>query len=403
MANLTPRRLAKIALLTLGGGALAASSAFAAHNAILGTEGQRTAFVTANGTRITTPANVDRLLISAPDEIRNPGLATWSRDMLRESPLNARALRIYAYVANQRGESAVERRAMELAARVSRRDVLSQLWLIESDVGRNDLQGALVHYDIALRTAPEVRSLLFEQLSSALSDPGVNKAVATLIRTRPLWLPDFVNAAINTKDNPRHLEHAIAAGGGLPNTPAFAPLRPLLLQKLVATGEFGAARRFYLAMPGAKPATLAQPGFNRDTIEGDYAPFTWGIGEDPLITVGLEPYGEENGAAARVAASFGGHGRALRRLLFLTPGTYKFSERREVAQASPDAAFRWSLSCGTATTPLQTWDASTVLLKVPAGCGAQLIELTVSAGSDQGGAEAVISDLSIRPVAAPKP
>ena len=50
------------------------------------------------------------------------------------------------------------------ASSLSRRDVPTQLWLIEDAVRKNDIPGALSHYDAALRS-----SLASQQISAATS------------------------------------------------------------------------------------------------------------------------------------------------------------------------------------------------------------------------------------------
>ncbi len=389
-------RLAKLLGLTVAGGAVAFFAGVDARRAIAGIEASPVPLVARNGAAVTGPAAIDSLLVSDPAEVRNPRLVDWSRATLRKGALNTQALRIFGYAMGVQNNPSAEARAMTLASRVSRRDVLSELWLIEDQVSRGNVKGALERYNIALQTSAVAHKLLFARLSAALEDTEIRHAFAGLIRKQPVWLPQFVIAAINGQDDLEYLERAIAEAGGLPDTTEFHALEPLLLQRLAATGRFDAARRFYATMKGAKPAILSQPGFSVDTIDPRYIPFTWAPGADPLISAVFEP-AETDRAVVRVSTAFGGHGRALRRQLFLAPGSYKFSLRLQVIQASSGATYRWSLSCGTETKPFQSWDGTSVDLVIPESCRAQTIELNVGGVESQSGAEILISNLSISP------
>lgn len=390
-------RLAKLLGLTVASGAVALFAGAEARRAITGIEASPVPLVTRSGAIVTGPAAIDSLLVSDPAELRNPRLVDWSRATLREGALNAQALRIFGYAMGVQNNPSAEARAMTLASRVSRRDVLSELWLIEDQVRRGNVKGALERYNIALQTSAVAHKLLFARLSAALEDAEIRHAFASLIREKPVWLPAFVSAAINGQDDLEYLERAIAEAGGLPDTAELKALEPLLLQKLAATGRFAAARRFFATIDGAKPAILSQPGLTIDTVDPKYVPFTWEPGADPLVSAVFEPAGTDR-AVVRVSTAFGGHGRALRRLLLLAPGAYQFNLRQQLVQASSNTVYQWSITCGSETKPLQTWNGTSADLVIPETCGAQTIELSVSGVESQSGAEIVISDLSMRPI-----
>ena len=101
--------------------------------------------------------------------------------------------------AQMRGDIARARRFFTYSQMLSRRDLPTQLWFVETAVARNDVAGALEHYDIALRTSPSAAGTLFPILTSAIDDSGVRAPlVALLYRAKPNWTANFIGFAANS-------------------------------------------------------------------------------------------------------------------------------------------------------------------------------------------------------------
>ncbi|MDT9096849.1 hypothetical protein RSW32_26335, partial [Escherichia coli] len=71
------------------------------------------------------------------------------------------------------GDVGAARRLFAYGQRLSRRDNSTQLWAIEDAVARNDIPDVLRHYDVALRTSPNLADILYPVLASASADPAI--------------------------------------------------------------------------------------------------------------------------------------------------------------------------------------------------------------------------------------
>ena len=111
---------------------------------------------------------------------------------LRRDPTMAPAWRLLALAASMQGREREAARLFHFAERLSRRDLPTQLWLIEESVSRNDIPGALRHYDIALRTSLASPELLFPVLTRASGDNNVVGPLGTLLASDPPWRETFL-------------------------------------------------------------------------------------------------------------------------------------------------------------------------------------------------------------------
>jgi hypothetical protein len=78
------------------------------------------------------------------------------------------------------------------AARVSRREPRTQLWLIEHYAQQNDTARTLNHYDILLMTKPVIQRLLFPRLSNAIADAPIRAALIPYLRQDKAWMSGFL-------------------------------------------------------------------------------------------------------------------------------------------------------------------------------------------------------------------
>lgn len=95
------------------------------------------------------------------------------------------------------------RRLFLHSERLSRRNLITQLWAIEDAVARDDVAGALRHYDIALRTAPRMAEVLFPVLKSASTDPAIRTGLIRTLSGKPLWAGDFIDYVSDNSADPQ--------------------------------------------------------------------------------------------------------------------------------------------------------------------------------------------------------
>ena len=391
-------RVLGIALPGLVGAALAFALAA---SGVTRTRAPQTALRFMPGEAIALGARAEELELAhprkPPREVQTLALAS-----LRQQLLNPRALRVLGYYATAKGDEALARRYIRLAEAQTRRDGLTQFWLIEDSVQRGDLKKALTHYDIALRTQPATHVTLFPILLAALDDPAIRAALSPYIRTDATWAPIFITYAIANSNNLTALVDMILESGGLRNAEAAHRTDIDLLARLVRERKFADARRLYLHMPGATATRLTSTGFDAADRGGNFGAIGWQIRTDPDAGGGFAPGNDKrltlslfaNPSTTQIVAS---------KLLYLDPGSYTFATR--LSRFESEGGFiRWELRCATAVGSEPFWKldssgtAVAARLAVSKGCAVQTLEIALSGGAGDSGTEAVIADIALRPL-----
>lgn len=114
---------------------------------------------------------------------------------LRSEPLDRTLLRSLAIKADLEGDSQGAYAMMSLSDRVSRRDLISQLWLGEFLVREGHKNRALTHYIAAMKVSPKVETLVLPILVKMLSDRNFRENLVPYIRSEDTWGPALVSAA----------------------------------------------------------------------------------------------------------------------------------------------------------------------------------------------------------------
>src|SRR5688572_1223087 len=133
-------------------------------------------------------AKANRAQEAITSDVRHPKVAeaqAFATSALRRDPTAVNAVTALGILSAMRGDAAGAERAFRYAQRLSRRNRVAQLWWIEREVADNDIEGALGHYDVALRTSRGMRGTLFPILMNAVSDPAIATAVNRLLRQNP--------------------------------------------------------------------------------------------------------------------------------------------------------------------------------------------------------------------------
>jgi hypothetical protein len=241
---------------------------------------------------------------------------------LQREPVNAVAARTLGLLAARRGDEAQANRLMRYSEMLSRRDLWTQLWMIESNVQRNDIGEALRHYDRALRTSDSAKELLFPILLDAAASPAVTPQLGRLLAARPAWWEDFVTRLVTEGRSSMAIE-AIALALRL--DPAIPPERSLLaaaVNRLTQLGDYQRALDLYRRAGGAGNVLVRNGDFE---AESRFAPLDWVLSDSNGAGGMMQP-GLPGGKGLLMVVEAGSPGGTVaRQLLVLPAGAYRFS------------------------------------------------------------------------------
>jgi hypothetical protein len=345
--------------------------------------------------------------VRSPNDPKLAEAARFASEALERDPTIASAWRTLGLVAAIRNEAGAGR-LFRIAEGVSRRDTPTQLWLIEDSVRRNDIAGALVHYDVALRTSNTSYELLLPILVSAMDNDGIVEPLARLLRTDPPWRRWFLE---KMTDHPPAGQNAarLLELTGRPGPMEEQALVAHLVEIYAVNRQYGPAMRIYQTLhlnPGSGASLVRNGGFDQDN---SVPPLDWKFeqGDD----VGADQQPSPNGASGRVLQVYsesGAGGVVVSQLLMLPAGRYDLAAQ---SGASPDvrpANLQWQILCAhdqaikllelAAPTALPAGQRQQGEFSVPASCPAQWLALSIRADSGQpGGIGGWVDNVGIRP------
>ena len=328
------------------------------------------------------------------------------RKALGAQTLNATALRILAYVADMRGDGARAQDLVAASTQLSRRDFGAQLWLIEAAVRKDHTKTALGHYDIAMRTNYDARTVLFPTLAGALVRQDVREALVPYVKASPQWLPGFLHEAIGAADSPADVANLIMLSGGLPATISRGNLADYLLSQLAGKDQLGTFKQYYESLPNSNASALQSVAFDKNTVGTSYPTAGWQLFED--VGVGGKFVSVAN-TGSNVLMAFANSGQrniVTRKLLFLPTGRYRINVSHKSDSSPSNAEATWDIQCllansGTKllwseTVPVSRGGFSVIgAFSVDSSCDAEMINLNVAGGSDQLGTEFSVEKVSI--------
>lgn len=310
------------------------------------------------------------------------------------NPVSAAGVRNLAYLAE------IDRnygRAAQLAGyaeRLSRRDSLTQVLLIEQRVRAGDVAGALKHYDIALKTSAMAHALLLPILVNSIDNVDMRTPVARLLAARPVWRVNFIRGLQSSP-----ALHVAAVDLALRLDALRSPLsqaeRDSLGGALIAAGRFDAVAALYHRR--SDPELVRFSAFNGPE---DESPFNWRLSSN--YDFGADR--ARDGLAVFAQGDRGGE--VARQLLLLKPGRYNLSSAADGNAPPPGGAPYWQVSCARDGTvagvvelkPTKGAHENVGAFTVPANCPAQWLSLAVRPTNRPTAYEARVIRVAIRPI-----
>lgn len=326
---------------------------------------------------------------------------------LRLNPINVIAVRTLGLATALQNQDAAASRDFGYALRLSRRDVPTQMWFIERAVDRNDIAGALHHYNQAMTTSIASRQMLVPILVQAAAIPAVAEQLIPLLRRKPDWWGDFTHQLIGTTSDPASL-YRVARGLRLHSSDTEHPdFLPRIVQRLVTAGELGKALDLY-RFDKATPSSIVNNGHfeQADTMP----PIDWQYADEPDLAGVRQGRPDGKGTALFLVAQAGRGGTVAEQLVWLSPGRYRLSMTiGDMPAGNAGSLAQLTLRCeGADKRPITTISLpaapaggrsfTTEFLVPPASCPVQRLGI-VAAGSLTGTGDAApwIDDIVITP------
>jgi len=275
------------------------------------------------------PANgeaLSRIAQAALIEGQVGGVRAKATRALQFEPATAQAIRTVALVGELEGEPAPKMAGLiDLSQQFSRRDLLTNLRLLEREVARGDIRGALVYYDRTLRTDASAERLLFPTLAKAANEPPIAIALSDLLARNPSWGIGFLQFAIasGTADS---AFVPIALRLSQQPTGLRDDLKRYFITRLADRGKWHNAFTLYRAWSPLRATTSAL------AVVGSYPPLDWKLASR------FEASATPTAEGGFVIEARSGAARVAERIIRLAPGRYRFDITSQVdnpAQALP--------------------------------------------------------------------
>jgi hypothetical protein len=320
---------------------------------------------------------------------------------LRSEPLSSRGLRQLGTYYTMVGNVPKGRQLIEMSAQLSHRDTPGQLWLISDYLRNGKSRDALQAIDIVIRTQPQTRDAAFGALGNALVDPEFRKVFVPYVRSKPSWLKPFIQFNVSMKQ-PQLLSQTLMQMQPLSQDIFDDRTAGELLSALVNRAPIEEARQFYLKMPGAHAKALTSIDFARPGDTFRFPPFGWELTNDGNV----QGFGDiDNGRVGLEGLAVPGRsGTVARKLLFLRPGTYRWTGDADFAGMNGGGSAGVSLLCNAGP---GKWNRSSAaelkagrnqfIFTVDATCPAQLLTIDIAGADTQSDASMKIVDMQLAP------
>lgn len=351
----------------------------------------------------------DRLASSASTSVQAPAMAL-AQDSIRRDPLQPEALRVLAqFAGGRRGEPRLnEASLMFQAERLSRRDHLTQVWLIRYFLDRGDIGSVMRHFDIALRSSVRARPTMFALLMETASIPALRRELETTLEAKSVWADEFAQYVVA---NSTDFDWAVRVAWKFfdPGSESDRPYFQTLLSRLTDAGRYELAWSVHQRL-GSREAgrggTGVTDGFE---LASGLAPFDWTFTQEPDLWAAPEK--DERGRTIFRAAAYNGRsGEVARRLVQLPPGSYRIRVRMGDLPNELQERPELTVSCATneASAPIarlrnEALDANGSLVEarfaLPVGCSFQWIAVRISGLASSQDTDPWLGDLQITPLA----
>lgn len=324
------------------------------------------------------------------------------RSALGEAPLNRTLLRVLGAYYDLKGERGAAFRAMDLANRVSRRDLIVELWLAEYYGRNNEAKREVAHFNAALAVHPELRNSTFDRMFIRLSDAGFREGMREYIGSGADWTRHFLVSSLDRDwRTVGELIAPVLGRSALGRDPELLSDLAWNYQRVGDTRQ--AVRLLSYLDKNFTVDRLSSLAVSSDPLKLDLGRFSWKSGEDDDIV-----YGFEDDGSLSVSVRPNGAGLVLQKDVMVNGGrSYDFASLIEQEMDTDPVAITWTFSClsldsKNVASPIGTAskaDSGRLSAKIalPGDCHILRVVLSASGADSQFGSNATISRISIKP------
>ena len=318
----------------------------------------------------------------------------WAEKALRGDPLNARALRILAQVAQHSSDHGKTEALMQGAVQRSLEESLAVFWMMRESYSEQNYADAMRYADILLRTRPQLSQHVFPMLGRMAENLGASDELKRALGENPPWRAQFFDALPSQVTDARTpLELLLSLSNT--TTPSTEAERSSYLNALVRHKLYELA--YYSWLQFLPQEQLSKTGrlFNGSFDAAPSGlPFDWVFTRGGGVNVKFAQRSDQEGKRALLIEF--GPGRVdfssgLSELVLLPPGDYKLEGKYKMDLVS-QRGLKWSVTCADATDPVgisgtingsdSTWKDIEVPFNIPHdGCPAQYVRLDLDARS----------------------
>jgi hypothetical protein len=307
---------------------------------------------------------------------------------LKAQALNPRGLRLMASAPEAAISPKSRETALALSHRLSRREIGTQLLLIEKNSQTDNIEETLKHYNYALTTDQGSWTVLFPILAAAIEDSQINQAFSVVIHSAQPWMGAFIRFKLENDPKSNVLIDAANAAAIKPNSQDFEDLKQYLFEQSVVTGNFAAAMKFFQKYKVADPNLLKSTEFVVGVPGARDGNIRWRLSELPYILPQIIQQAGANQAQLTVEGSSGAQGTVATKLLMLDPANYQINIEYSDTEFTPASSGTWTLRCIAVNGGSSMWRQSfkqasplATTVSIPPDCEAQSLELAMIAGS----------------------
>ena len=240
-----------------------------------------------------SPENKDFVSSSGADDDLSEAdyaqIKSWAQRALRNDPLNARALRILAQIADHASDAGKTEALMQGAAQRSLQESLAIFWVMRQRYRDQDYAEAIRYADILLRTRPQLSDHVFPMLGRIAEIPDAKGELTSALAKDPPWRAQFFNSlSRNVTDARTPLELLLSLRDAA--TPPTDAERQAYLQALIEHKLYELA--YYSWLQFLPPDQLGNTGrlFNGSfEVPPSGLPFDWVFKKAPGVNVKFAP------------------------------------------------------------------------------------------------------------------